>query len=214
MKDIKKILRSLDIFNSFDEELLNLLVPLVRVNEYEKGNILFYEGDVPTSFYILTQGQVKLFKVNDKAGEIVLHHFNAPTMIAEMAVIEDMNFPATAEFLTSASIATIDKGEFYHLLEAKPQLSFAIIKSLNRKIKTLEQTISSNLVYNSTKRVANFILKYPQKFQQIKKVQLAKELNMAPETLSRVITKFKKLQILDSEHHLLDIQKLQTILKE
>jgi len=214
MKPIEEILQSIDIFNALDEELLKVLAPLVSVNRYEKGNILFYEGDTPTHFYILISGEVKLYKINEKAGEIVLHHFCAPTMIAEMAVIEQINFPATAEFLSDGAIATIEKDEFYALLETEPKLSIAIIKSLNRKIKTLEQTINSNLVYDSTKRVANYILKFPQKFQKSKKVELAKELNMAPETLSRVITKFKKMQIIDGEHSLLDADKLTKMLQK
>jgi len=214
MKPIKEILQSIDIFNALDEELLEILVSLVSVNRYKKGNILFFEGDTPTHFYILIHGEVKLYKVNEKGGEIMLHYFCAPTMIAEMAVIEQINFPATAEFLSDGAIAKIEKDEFYTLLETEPKLSLAIIKSLNRKIKTLEQTINNNLVYNSTTKVANYILKFPQKFQKIKKVELAKELNMAPETLSRVIAKLKKMQIIDKNHSLLDTDKLTKMLQQ
>ncbi|MGM0623112.1 MAG: Crp/Fnr family transcriptional regulator [Campylobacterota bacterium] len=213
MQAIDDALAQVDVFSLLEESDIYKIIEIAQIVHYQKSDILFYESDLPTKFFILLDGDIKLYKVNEKEGEVVLHRFDTPTMIAEMAVIEELPFPATAEVMAKSRFAVIDRRAFLDLILHSPSMSLAIIRSLNKKIKTLEQTINNNLVYNSLKRVASFILSHPQKFQSVKKVEIAQELNMAPETLSRMITKLKKQQIVGTDHALLDRDKLLQLLQ-
>ncbi len=212
MTEVAKTLSEVQILSSLSARQLQSVAKLTRVRKYRKDNILFFEGEEPENFFILLEGRLKLYKAGPKGAEVVLHNFNAPMMIAEMAVIENHNFPATAQFQTDGVIGILPKGEFMGLMQSDSELSFALIRSLTKKIKTLEGTINKNLVFDALTKTATLLYEDPLYFQNTKKVTIAQELNMAPETLSRVMKKLKQLHIIDEEHRLLDRQQLRALI--
>lgn len=205
-----EILKQFEMFNSLDEKELETIEQISYSKKYNENEIVFFEGEDPQYFYLLVSGFVKVYKVDNKGNEIVLHNFAGATMIAEMAALEEFNFPATAVCEEQCEFILIKKNEFINLLKNNPELSFKVIKSLTRKIKNIENSLSRNLIYDSTTKVANFIYENPIIFKETKNRQIAKNLNITPETLSRVLRKFKDLNIIDKEHNLIDKNSLKT----
>ena len=75
---------------------------------------------------------------------------------------------------------------------SEASICFGLIKSLTAKIRTLDQVIERQIVLNADERVVNFIMENFELFKNSKQSQIANLLNIAPETLSRMISKFKK----------------------
>ena len=194
-------LKKLDIFSKLDNEGIDKLYEVCIIKSFNKDNIIFYEGDFADKFHLLLLGHIKLYKTGPKANEIVLHHFFKPTLVAEMPVFEQINFPATAVALKDETkIAIIKKDDFLKLLSENPDFSYNIIKSLTSKIRTLEMAINRNIIFDSMEKVCSLLKENPNVFKEHKNVELAAILNMAPETLSRTIKKLKKVEILSSEN--------------
>jgi CRP/FNR family transcriptional regulator len=207
-------LRKLDIFQDLSQEKLSPIEGITLVKTFAEGNILFYEGEEPEYFYALLGGALKLYKTGIKSNEIVLHYFRTPTLVAEMTALESIPFPATAIVMEeNTQIALIDKKKFLRLLQEDAQLSFFIIKSLTKKIKALEVAINRNLVFDSTLKVCSILQEEPKIFTLHKSKEVAVLLNMAPETLSRIMQKLKKLHILSEENTLIAPEKLELFLE-
>jgi CRP/FNR family transcriptional regulator len=208
--DLKKI----DIFSTLSDEELQSLSEITTIRTLEKDAIVFYEGDEADAFYALLEGALKLYKIGIKSNEVILHYFNTPTLIAEMATLENIKFPASAQTtFENTKIAVINKEKFLSLLHQNSDFSFHIIKSLTKKIKHLEIAINRNLIFDATAKVCSLLKENPNVFQKQKHTQIASFLNMAPETLSRMVTKLKKIQILDDEYNLIDASKLDMFLE-
>ncbi|MDH4944836.1 Crp/Fnr family transcriptional regulator [Sulfurimonas sp. C5] len=206
-------LKQIYFFNSLNEEEIKAIESMSVIKKLQRDEILFYEGETAKSFYFLLEGKLKLYKTNSKANEIVLHLFQAPTMVAEMATIEDIPFPATARAQTNNTfVAVIEKEKFLNLLEITPKLSWHIIKSLTSKIKTLEKSINRNLVLDATAKVCSLLQENHDILQTHKNIQIANILNITPETLSRTLRKLKDLRVLDDKNNLIDQEKLELIL--
>ncbi|MEJ2372494.1 MAG: cyclic nucleotide-binding domain-containing protein [Sulfurimonas sp.] len=110
---IKDMLKNTDIFSSLSDIELQEIVNITLVQKLKKENILFYEGDEADAFYLLLEGKVKLYKTGVKSQEIVLHYFSNNAMIAEMATLEGINFPATCKATVDDTlVAKIDKEKF------------------------------------------------------------------------------------------------------
>ena len=209
-----QLLRKLDIFQELSEEKLKQIGAITTFKTLSEGNILFYEGENPEYFYALLEGALKLYKTGIKANEIVLHYFRFPTLVAEMASLEEFPFPATAIVMEeNTKIALISKNKFLELLRHDAQLSFFVIKSLTKKIKTLEVAINRNLVFDSTLKVCSILQEQPDIFAMHKSKEVALLLNMAPETLSRIMQKLKKLHILSEDNLLVAPEKLELFLE-
>ena len=196
-----QILKKIEFFsllNADEIEQINNSCQIVTLN---KDNILFYEGDLANSFYILLEGTLKLYKIGNSGNEIIMHHFVQPTLLAEMATFQNDSFPATAISTSQVTkIAILDKEIFISLLQSNGNLSFHIIGSLISKMKSLEQTIHKNLVYDANQRVCALLKENPEILIDKKHSLVAKILNMAPETLSRNIKKLREKGYLDKNN--------------
>ena len=191
-------LKDFYFFKTLKEEQLIKLKEISKTVSFNKGSILFYEGDEPKSLIILVEGILQIYKIDQKGNKIVLHNFIPNTLIAEIANLEKINYPATAEFLTDGKVVLIDYSAFEKEFLKNEEVCFFLIKSLTQKIKFLEDVITNNIVMNSTARVAKFIYKHEDEFINFKKSQIAENLHIAPETLSRILKKFKTLKLLKS----------------
>lgn len=201
----EEILKKIEFFSLLNEEEIDLINKSCKIVTLNKDNILFYEGEIAKSFYILLQGNLKLYKTTVMGNEIVMHNFTRPTILAEMATFQNSNFPATAiSMSTITKVAILEKEVFISLLQNNGNLSFHIIGSLIKKMKSLEQTIHKNLVYDSMQRVCALLKEKPEILSEKKHIEVAKDLNMAPATLSRTIKKLRDKGYLNKEYTVVD----------
>lgn len=202
-------LQKLDLFSSLNTEELQEISQITTIKKFKKENIVFYEGDTPEYFYLLIDGFAKVYKVDPKGTEIVLHNFVGTTLIAEMATIEGFNFPATCICIEDSTFALIKKDEFLQILQTNAKISFKVTKSLTRKIKGMDGLLNRSLIFDATTKVASYIYDNALAFKNKKNKVIATELHMTPETLSRILKKLKDLKIIDKEHNLLNKDKLE-----
>jgi len=192
-----KSLRDFYLFKGLDDEAFGRLEKIAKKSSYRKGSILFYEKDTPTSLHILTEGSVRIYKSGPKTNEIVIRRLQAPTMIAEMAVLEQIPYPASASFETDGSVISIDFDRFKREFMDDPRIAFAFVRSLSRKIRYLEEMIELNMVLDTTARLAKYLYEHEEVLGRLKNYQIAESLHMTPETLSRTLKKFSVLGLLE-----------------
>jgi CRP/FNR family transcriptional regulator len=187
-------LKQFYFFENLNDEQLAVLSTFCNKKHYEKGSILFYEKDEAKSLILLIEGVLKVYKTDQKNNEIIMHRFMPVSLVAEMAVLEGIPYPASAAFESAGVVIEIDferfKKEFLH----NPQMALLFFKSLSKKIKYLEDVIALNIVLDSTARLAKYIFDKEDALNSLKQYQVAEHLHMTPETLSRT---FKKLVILE-----------------
>ncbi len=192
-------LKDIYIFKNLSDDNLKTLERFSYEKPFKKGEILFYEGEEPEYLYILTEGIVRIFKTDFKGHEITLHHFYPVSVIAELANFERQNYPATAEFETDGKVLAIDFDMFEKELLRNPTLAYEVMKSLIYKIKILDNVIVQNLMMDAVSRVAKFIYEHEDLFITLKHNKIASILNITPETLSRILKKFREKNILVKE---------------
>jgi len=199
--------QDLYIFDNLDENTMLELIKISSKVEYRAKEIVFYEKDKPKFLHILISGVVRIYKTTQKGQEIVLHDIKAPSLIAELANFDNIPFPATCVTLTECEIVKIDFEKFYTNFISNPAMSLFIIKSLLGKLKMVESFIDKEFTRSAEAKVAILLLENSIFFENSKQVNIAKLLNITPETLSRILARFrndglvaienKKVEILD-----------------
>ncbi len=193
-------LRKISCFENLMDKELEFLSSFSRKRHFKKGEILFYERDESKYLTLLVEGILKVYKTDNKNNEIVLHRFLPTSLVAEMAVFEGIPYPASSVFDSDGVVIEIEFAQFKNSFLTNPDVAFNFFRSLSKKIKYLEDVISLNIVLDSTSRVAKYICENSDALS-MKNNQLAKHLHMTPETLSRILKKFTKLEFLEKTSH-------------
>jgi len=192
-------LKEIKFFENLNDKELKFLSTFSHKRHFKKGEILFYEKETPKFLTLLCSGVLKVYKTDVKNNEIVIHRFMPKSLVAEVAVLEGMDYPASAMFDSDGSVIEIDFIKFKNNFLTNPDVAFNFFKSLSQKIQYLEDVISLNIVLDATSRVAKYICQNEEALE-MKNNQLAQYLHMTPETLSRIFKKFVKLDFLEKSN--------------
>jgi len=184
-------LRTLPLFRDLNDETFAELTAIARHRIFKKGEILFYEGDDAKDLTVLIRGVLKLFKTSSSDKEVILHYFTPVTLVAEVAVLHRIPYPATAVFETDGEVLLIDYAAFESLFLNDPELVRILLLSLSMKIRTLEAVIERGLVMDASERVLNLLKTSPELFESMRHYEIANILNLTPETFSRTLAKLR-----------------------
>ena len=197
-------IKEIPLFSELTEEQIKSVYAQMQVRQYSKGSIVFYEGDEGKFLYVLLEGTVKLFKTSPKGTTIHMHNFVAPEMVALFPTLEGIPFPATCEFLTEGTIGLLPLDKLYGCLN-NTDLALSLISSLLKRMKILAELLHKETIYSSEAKIADFLLNNASIFERLKNNEIASILNMTPETLSRILTKLKKEEVITIKDHVVTI---------
>jgi len=208
-------LNKIPLFANLDDTQLNELKKQLHIKKYTKESIVFYEEDKSEYIHLLLEGSVKMYKTSPKGSRIHIHDFNAPDIIALFATFKDIPFPATCELTSDGVIGLIPLKKLYECMK-DVEFSMAVTNSLANKMELLASLLQRETIYSSEAKIAELIHNDITIFKRLKNNEIASMLNIAPATLSRTLTKFKKEQIIADEEYtvrLLDKDKLLEIME-
>ena len=205
---MKTQLQNIIMFRDLDDKTISQIERFTTEHKTNKDGLIFYEGDDSNYLYLLTKGIIKLFKTASNHKEIVLKYFQGNELIGEVACFEHMPFPATAKAHSDVEYLKIDFEKFKEVVFENPKLLFQIQTSLIKKIKNLENIISTNLVLDSKERVAKYLYSHAHDFFETKNIIIAEMLGVSPETLSRILKFFKDHNIIDIKNKQIHKDKL------
>ena len=197
-------LKEIPLFSKLDQEYLEKLESKLIIKKYEKDNILFYEKEESPYIHILLDGVVRLYKTSPKGTQIHIHNFSAPEIIALFATFEHIPFPASCAFLTKGTVGLLPLNELTSCLD-NTEFSLALISALSRRMKLLAELLHKETIFSSEAKIADIIYSNPTIFERLKNNEIASLLNITPETLSRILTKLKRENIITIKKHIVTI---------
>ena len=204
-------LRDIPLFAKLSDTQIAELQSSLIIKHYKKDSIVFYEGDESAYLNILLDGEVRLFKTSPQGKQVHIHNFESPEIIALFAAFERIPFPASCEFFTDGSLGLLPLAKLYDCLN-KLEFSLAFISSLSKRIKLLSTLLHKETIFSSEAKIADLIYHNPTLFQHFKNNQIASILNITPETLSRILTKLKKENIIVIDEHIVTILNTEALL--
>jgi len=211
--DLNK-LKKISLFFNIEDKTLKEISSFSSIKKFNKDEIIFYEGEKKPYFYGIVTGQVLMYDVDLKGNVIPKNQFGCGDIFGLISQIQNKPYCLNAKSESESEIIQIDYSKFQKFI-SNPPFSDRIIKMLSNQI--LQEVEFNKLQkFDATKRLIYALLKFPKKFIRKKKYLLAKELNMSPETLSRILSKLKNEGIIcycEKAIKVLDYKKLEEYLK-
>ncbi|MFN3921967.1 MAG: Crp/Fnr family transcriptional regulator, partial [Caldimicrobium sp.] len=196
-------LRENIFFKGLPEDLLQLISEISLVKTYNKGEEIFGEGERALGFYLILEGNVKIYKLSPKGKEVIIHLLSAGDIFAEIVLAGVETYPAYAQAITISKLAFFEKNRFLNLIQRKPELALRMIGLFTIKIKSLLKNIENLTLREARERLLIYLWDLSQEGNrvsfdlEINKAHLALLLGITPETLSRLFQKFREEGLLE-----------------
>jgi len=130
-KDIQiSLLKNTPFLKDADSNLVEDLSESLIVKEFNKGDILFSEGDQGDRFYLLGSGYISVYK----SGEFITN-LSQGACVGEMALIENRPRNATIICEETCVFYSLSRHSFDYVLNAYPNLKQDLIKLINDRKK-------------------------------------------------------------------------------
>ncbi len=218
MDEKLELIKKLSFFSSLNEEQLNTINSISKITSYPKNSILYYENDINDRIFFLVSGLLKVYKIDKFENEIFLYHIHKNSLISELTTLDhdSIHCFSNAEFLDDSIVLEIDFTEFKKEFLSKNILNNEFINEILLKTQQLHCVVNRELVFDATAKVAFTLQNDLEMFNSLKRHEISFMLHIQPETLSRVLKKLKRNNIIDIENTdvvVLDSEKLNKIIK-
>ena len=195
-------IKSLDFFENLSDNQIDILSNFSFISKYEKDSILFYETDLKTNLLFLVNGLIKIYKYDKFDNEIFLYHIYSNSLISELSNINtnEIYCFSNASFIEDSVVLSIDFLKLQEHFLNNNLLVKELMSSLLKKTNQLQSLVNRELVFDATAKVAYMLVSDLKMFNNLKRQDLSFMLHIQPETLSRVLKKLSRDNIIEVEN--------------
>jgi signal transduction histidine kinase len=134
---VKEALRAIPLFSDLSDEDLAELAKGIRPVGLAAGELLFAEGDEGDLAYVITGGDVEIFKMSGKR-EVLLAVRGEGTVIGEMALLEAKPRNASVRARSDVEMLAIGKEQLDALLATSASASRALFQQMLSRLRQNE----------------------------------------------------------------------------
>ena len=199
---LSQSIRSLDFFENLSDNQIDILSNFSFISKYEKDSILFYETDLKTNLLFLVSGLIKIYKYDKFDNEIFLYHIYSNSLISELSNINtnEIYCFSNASFIEDSVVLSIDFLKLQEHFLNNNLLVKELMSSLLKKTNQLQSLVNRELVFDATAKVAYMLVSDLNMFNKLKRQDVSFMLHIQPETLSRVLKKLSRDNIIEIEN--------------
>jgi CRP/FNR family transcriptional regulator len=199
MSKILGIVSHIPLFHGLPPDQLHALGQIVIGKRFQKGEMIFSEGDEAKGFYVVVEGTVKIFKLSVDGKEHILHIFESGEPFGEVPVFSGGHFPAHAQAIADSHLLFFPRDAFINLIKEIPSLALNMLATLSARLRQFTVKVEHLSLKEVPGRLAAYLLYLVDEVGEhdalelsISKQQLASLLGTIPETLSRILARMAK----------------------
>ena len=205
--DVRALLDATALFGGLDDAVLTRLLPHVSLRWLGAKKTLYNQGQPGSAVFVLIEGSMKLVRRTGGAREHVVRLIRPGEVLAETVLFSSNGYPATAVALENSRLLEVDARQFAVSLRENPLLAWNVMERLGKRIEELQAQTELLATHTAEQKVAAYLVHRYRALspsdavvtRSCRRSDLASLLALAPETLCRVITEFKRRGWIRSE---------------
>jgi NTE family protein len=144
---IEESLQRIPFFSGMPPDVLSAIAAKLRHERYHHGEVVFVEGSLGDSLYLIESGQVR---ISTGAGpdEKVINYLGPGNFFGEMALLLNQRRSANVTVVIDADFWVLRKVDLDELLEEYPTIAIQISRELSRRLTETLQKPTREEIYN------------------------------------------------------------------
>ena len=146
-------LRNVPIFTDLTDSDLTKIASKMVPRVYEKGQMILLEESMGETFFIITEGAVKVTRLSADGREVILAILGESDFFGEMSLLDGEGRSANIVANEDAKVLTLSRNDFLDCLESYPKIAIALLEELATRLRKSDQQIESLSLSDSEHRI-------------------------------------------------------------
>lgn len=156
---LSELIEKVPVYRRLSDDDRQELAAVCQARKYDRGDLIFAEGDPAEDFFTVVEGRVKVIKGTPDGKIVILEIFGPGDPVGAVAVYEDVPYPATAMAMEPTMCLQLPKRDFYALLESRPSLVRGLLLALTHRLVLLTNRLAERTGGRVETRFARLFLK-------------------------------------------------------
>jgi CRP/FNR family cyclic AMP-dependent transcriptional regulator len=190
-------LAKVPLFAGLDRADLAPLAAMTVERTYRRNVIVVNEGDRADALYFVLLGRIKVFAAGEDGRDVVLSTQGAGTYFGDM-MLDDGVRSASVMTLEPCRLAALSRDVFRDFLMHHPDTALALIKSLIRRIRSMNERVRDLAMLDVSGRVAKMLLSLAREVdgglvveERLTQQEIGERVGASREMVSRVFKSLK-----------------------
>lgn len=196
------------------------LEPVCKVRGYEKGEVIFREGEPADRIHFVYLGRVKIVKAVGTR-DVIIELLGPGEPVGAVAAFERKAFPATAITLEPSSLLSIPEREFFQILAQRPDMTRTLLAGLTLRLMMLNKRLA-DMTGSAEEKAARMFLTLAERLGQrdeesvfiplpLSRQELADLLGTTLETAIRLMSRWQKEDLVRTEKNGFEIPSVEKL---
>lgn len=133
-----------------------------RVKKFAKGQVIFYEGDALADILIIKSGVIKLYDIDERGNEKILHLTTNPGIVP-LAFFSGVTAHTRWYYaaLTDCQVYVLDQSKLIDIMKNDPEITLFLVNNFSQDVHELLSRLSSlgkTQVYDKVVAALSFFL--------------------------------------------------------
>lgn len=199
-------------FHGLADASIRDLTTSMSLRRYERGEVIFWEGDPCAGLHIIQKGSVKLFRVSPNGRQHIFRVLQEGDTCNEVPVFDGGPNPVNVEALEETDVWMVDAEAVRTLMRKDPEFMYKTIHTLARMMRHLANMVSEMAFYQVTNRLARLISELPaddlsgESGPRLTQDQLAARLGTVREVVARSLRELERSGAIQVENRRIWVQ--------
>lgn len=177
----------------------NALARDSRASRVARGEMVLHRGDRPSGCFLVAKGAIKLSMSSSNGTEKIIRIVDAGSTFCEDNILTEKTQILAAQATSDALIVLLPRTALKAAMGTNTDFARALMTILSDRMSELIEGMEQCIQRNSTQRVAHYLVQHAEKGDDNIEVRLdfnkqtiASQLNLTPETFSRVLSRLTR----------------------
>jgi CRP-like cAMP-binding protein len=198
-------------FKGLSDDSLKKLASRMSLRRFDRGEVLFWEGDLCSGLHIVEKGSIKLFRVSPQGRQYIVRVMQEGDTCNEVPAFDGGTNPVNVEALEETTAWVVDAEAVRSLMREDPFFMELIVENLTKMMRHLVHLVSEMAFYQVTHRLARLISELPDNELsgganvRVTQDQLAARLGTVREVVARSLKELERSGAIRVEHRRIHI---------
>ena len=151
-------LRQIPLFAGLTAAESESLARLLRRRHFERGSVVFRQGDAGTCCYLIATGVIKIARQHTDGREIILALLTEGDVFGELALLDGETRSADAIVQEASELLLLDREPFLAFLDTHAKVAARLLATLSRRLRHTDDLVQDAAFLEVRARLARLIL--------------------------------------------------------